>query len=260
MADSEEWVEGEIKLNIGGRPLELRVSVPAKSTPVRRMLPVFQEMSNAFVALSAKDAEMAGKEISCKAGCGACCRQAVPLAEPEAYAIAKLVSEMPEPRRSEIRERFRKAREHFEGIDWFSRLDEAEGLSSKERNDLVIEYFREGVPCPFLEEESCSIHERRPLACREYLVTSPAEKCAELNGEEVEVVPLIIKPAAAMCASVKTGDLGSVTNFVPMVRALEWVEKHAEDRTERTGEEWMAVFFRNLTKSEIPGFGGRPYS
>jgi Fe-S-cluster containining protein len=34
------------------------------------------------------------------------------------------------------------------------------------------------MPCPFLEDESCSIHPDRPLVCREYLVTSPAELCA----------------------------------------------------------------------------------
>jgi len=260
MAEREEWIEGEIKLKIEGRPLELKVSVPAKPVTVRRMLPVFREMANAFVGLGEKDVQMSGKQISCKAGCGACCRQAVPLSVPEAYDMAKLVEEMPEPRRSEIRERFRRAREHFEGIDWFEQLGKATGLSRKERNDLGVEYFREGVPCPFLEEESCSIHEHRPLACREYLVTSPAEKCSELNGEEIEIVPLAVKPAATLCAAVKSANLGTVVNFVPLVLALEWAKKYPEDLTERTGEEWMATFFRSLTKSEIPGFGGRPHS
>jgi hypothetical protein len=35
-----------------------------------------------------------------------------------------------------------------------------------------VRYFLQGVACPFLEAESCGIHPDRPLACREYLVTS----------------------------------------------------------------------------------------
>ena len=38
---------------------------------------------------------------------------------------------------------------------------------------LGREYFQLGIPCPFLEEESCSIYHDRPITCREYLVTSP---------------------------------------------------------------------------------------
>ena len=51
-------------------------------------------------------------------------------------------------------------------------------------------YFALGIPCPFLEEESCSIHPDRPLVCREYLVTSPAELCAGPTQEGVTPVPV----------------------------------------------------------------------
>ncbi len=40
-------------------------------------------------------------------------------------------------------------------------------------------YFHLGIACPFLEDESCSIHADRPISCREYLVTSPAVNCAD---------------------------------------------------------------------------------
>ena len=51
--------------------------------------------------------------------------------------------------------------------------------------------------CPFLEEESCSIHPDRPLVCREYLVTSPAELCAGPTQEGVTPVAVPkVSPAA----------------------------------------------------------------
>jgi hypothetical protein len=37
-----------------------------------------------------------------------------------------------------------------------------------------------------------------------------------------------------------------------MVLALKWAENNAENFPEKTGEQWMADFFVNLTKSEIP--------
>ena len=39
-----------------------------------------------------------GVRVSCRAGCGACCRQLVPIAEAEARRIRDLVEAMPEPR------------------------------------------------------------------------------------------------------------------------------------------------------------------
>ena len=63
-----------------------------------------------------------------------------------------------------------------------------------------------------------------------------------------------------MRATSRSRNLGVAVNFVPLVRALEWAEAHEEDGTERTGEEWMAEFFRNLTRNEIPGFGEIPSS
>jgi hypothetical protein len=37
-----------------------------------------------------------------------------------------------------------------------------------------------------------------------------------------------------------------------MIGALEWAETFSDVSDEKTGEAWMAEFFRNLTKAEIP--------
>jgi len=193
-----------------------------------------------------------GAEISCQKGCGACCRQLVPLAEIEAYEIAETVEAFPEPRRSEIKMRFEKACRHFAATGWFERLDRSAILSKEEREKVVFSYFYENIPCPFLEDESCSIHQTRPLICREYLVISPAENCSDLANENIKSVQLAVKPSEAVREISNSEKLGGASDFVPLILALEWAKRNADEFPEKTGEQWMADFFMNLTKSEIP--------
>lgn len=250
MSENSEWVTGNVRLSIEGKPLDMQMTVPAKPVKPQRMLPIFQKMTNSFVQMGVDN--LSGNEkISCKAGCGACCRQAVPLAEVEAYQIAELVENMPEPRRREIKERFEKAFAHFAEIGWLEKLGQCAGKTNEEQEKVVLEYFYEGIPCPFLEDESCSIHPDRPLACREYLVTTPAENCANPSAKTVKLIEIPIQPSKPVRKLGRTAQIAGV-DFIPMVLALKWVENNADNFPEKTGEQWMADFFVNLTKSEIP--------
>jgi Fe-S-cluster containining protein len=250
--ENEDLITGNVKITIGGRPIAIELTVPVKPVKSRRMLPVFQGMSELFVELGEKEVAAAGEKISCRKGCAACCRQLVPLAEIETHHIAGLVESMPEPRRSEIKERFEKAWQHFTKNGWLDRLDASAAATHKERQSLVVEYFHESVPCPFLEDESCSIHENRPLACREYLVTSPAEYCFTLSGEKIKKVSLLANPSETVRQITNSENLNRIVNFVPLVLALEWAKRFPDESPENTGEQWMAKFFTRLTKSEIP--------
>ncbi len=250
--ENEEWITGNVRLSFGGVPLDLQMTVPAKPVKPQRMLPILQQMTNSFVGLAENALENAGGRISCQKGCGACCRQAIPLAEIEAYQIAEMVKALPEPRRTEIVNRFDAAWRHFSEIGWFERLDTCINLSPPEREKIVLEYFYENVACPFLENECCSIHEARPFACREYLVTSPAINCSQLSAEKIRMVELPIKPSDTVRKITNSRNLNQSVNFVPLVLALEWAKRNADEFPEKTGEQWMAAFFTNLTKSEIP--------
>jgi len=240
----------------------MQMTVPAKPVKPHRMLPIFQQMTNAFVDVSVEAVESKGKQISCKAGCGACCRQPVPIAETEIYQISELVEAMDEPRRSEIKRRFAEAVEHFQEINWFERMrDLAESSktqtreeATKELEKATMQYFYEGIPCPFLENESCSIHEARPLACREYLVTSPAENCSNPSAATISRTDLLIKPSRTLRQFARTQKFVEF-GVLPLIRALELAETFPENFVEKTGEGWMADFFQNLTRSKIPQQG-----
>jgi Fe-S-cluster containining protein len=260
-----DWVTGEVAVNIGGLPLKMQMTVPANPVKPQRMLPIFHQMANALVGISVNAIEDAGAKISCKAGCGACCRQPVPISEIEVYQIAELVKSMPEPRRTIVKKRFADGSEHFNQMGWFNRLNEhfepsadrSDPGSFRKATDVILEYFYEDVPCPFLEDESCSIHEARPIACREYLVTSPAENCAKPTAETVRVVDLLIKPLTTVRHLGSTGNMHS-EGFLTLIRALELAETYPERFVEKTGERWMADFFSHLSKTKIPKKGVRP--
>ena len=249
MSDENEWVSGQITLSMNGAQIEMQMTVPAKPVKPMRMLPIFQAMASSFVDTSIEEIEAQGKKISCKAGCGACCRQAVPLAEIEAYQIAELVENMEEPRRSEIKQKFAEACRHFHETNWFERMDEYSKLSHEERQTVVLEYFYDGIPCPFLENESCSIHAVRPLACREYLVTSPAENCAKPSADTVDLVKLMVQPSKILRETARSENLQKI-NFVPLIRALEWARDFPEKMPEKKGTEWVTDFVEKLTGGE----------
>lgn len=248
----DQWVEGEIKFTLHGEPVEMKMTVPANPVKPTRMLPVFQQMTNSFVEMGEKAVEAEGKKISCQKGCGACCRQPVPLAEIEAYQIAELVENLPEPRKSEIKRRFAEGAKHFHDNQWFEKMERYAELTMGERKEIVMSYFHEQIPCPFLEDESCSIHPDRPTGCREYLVTSPAENCKAPTAETIRLIPIPLKPSETLRYVGHSVRMMKGINFVPLMRALEWAEIYPENMPEKPGPEWMGDFFTLLTKKEIP--------
>jgi Fe-S-cluster containining protein len=242
---TDETISGSVRLTINDAPLDLNFTIPTKPVKLRRMLPVFQNFSNTFIDIGVENIEAEGKQISCRAGCGACCRQLVPVAETEAFDLQKQVEAMDEPRRTEIRRRFREGMEKLNEIDFFSRLETAAKSSEKEYEDVINDYFRLQIACPFLENESCSIHRTRPIACREYLVTSPPEFCSDAEGKGVENVEFFLKVKNAVI-SMSREKQSSEMPFVPLIKSLEWAEKNPDNSAERDGKEWLDKFFREL--------------
>ena len=263
MAENE-WVTGKVALKIGGIPVELEMTVPANPVKPHRMLPIFQQMANSFTEVGVQAVEAEGRSISCKAGCGACCRQPVPISEVEVYQISELVEAMPEPRRSAVRKRFADAVDHFREHGLIDLLKEhfeygvpkTSREQMEEAMDVVMKFFYEGIPCPFLEDESCSIHQNRPIVCREYLVTNPAEFCAKPSGKTIKRVDLPIKPSKTVEHLGRTGRMRDEGPLL-LILALELAKKYPENFPEKTGREWMADFFGELTKTDVEQ-GTRP--
>ncbi len=247
-------IPANIRLKLYGKQLELNLNVPAKPVKPERMLPVLHHITNKFVDTGIEAFIRKGETISCQAGCGACCRQPVPLAEFEAYQIAELVEKMPEPQRSKVKGKFADACDRLEKIDWFNRIDNArnaESDSKEETRKVAIEYFYQNIACPFLENESCSIHPQRPLSCREYLVTSPAENCKNPSAGNIDHIDLKFK-ISQIVRNLWGRRNAKKGGFVTMTNSLEWVKKNPNNFSKKTGKEWLDDLFRHFSSGEIP--------
>jgi Fe-S-cluster containining protein len=184
----------------------------------------------------AQRAQRAGLAVTCRKGCGACCRQPVPLSPPEAWMIAGMVRSLEEPQRARVLARFRDAAASLasNGMEGAALLSEA------------VAYFRLGIACPFLESESCGIHPHRPSACRDYLVTSPAYMCSEPMVHPVSILP--VRRRISECLSDIAGRLlGWGRIMIPLVRSLEWAAEH-EAEGKRS---WDADFLKSLLREQL---------
>jgi Fe-S-cluster containining protein len=208
------------ELTLGTRTIEASVAIPDAPMRVADLLPVLLAFADAAVSMAAGGVADAGRSIPCGPHCGACCRQLVPISEAEAQYLAELVDAMPEERRARVRERFREAQAAL-GEGMLARLRRRAGLKDLEaRRRIGLEYFRLGVACPFLENESCSIHEHRPMPCREYLVTSPPPNCIDPQPGSIQPVPMPIKLSTILyCFGDGMGR--QKTRWLPLVLALD---------------------------------------
>jgi Fe-S-cluster containining protein len=240
---NDPTVTARLQLGFGNRPIDLEITLPADSVSATDLLPIYQGLTNLVVDIGVEAVEHGGEAVSCRKGCGACCRQPVPISETEARAIAQLVDNLPEPRRSIVRERFADARNALAAVRLLEAFKHPERVTGTDAMANSARYFNLGIACPFLEDESCSIHPDRPLACREYLVTSPAENCARPAESELRPVPLPARVAAAVRAGDRPTPDG--VGWVLLALAPDWAATHPEPPP-RPGPELFQEFFDRL--------------
>ena len=217
-----------IELKICGKRLRLEGAIPTARVSVADLLPLIQQLANAVGDVAVHEVEAQGKKISCQAGCGACCRQLVPISEPEAICLAQMVDAMPAKRRKVIRGRFAKALEELERHGMLEGLRKASEVQGQEaRREFGQAYFRLGIPCPFLENESCGIHAQRPISCREYLVMSSPVDCADPVGKRVATVT-IPRRISSILFRFGNGAGAEAARWLPLILAIEWVERRPD--------------------------------
>jgi len=247
---SPSQIDAIVELSVSGHSLQIEMSVPAEPARPIKFLPLFQSVTDGVVGIATGEAEKEGLTVSCSKGCGACCRQLVPISVTEARRLHQLIQEMPEPRKSEIRRRFAAGRERLECTGLLEELKEPERISKGEARTLGLKYFYLGIACPFLEDESCSIHTDRPIACREYLVTSPAENCSKPTAETVRCVNLPGKVSGAV-RSLDTGPSRHPAFWVPLLLAPDWAEMHPDNTPPRPGIEIVRELFGRLSGKNL---------
>lgn len=204
-------------------PAEVAISdEPARLADL--VAPVY-ELVNGVVSLAVGRAQQEGRKLSCRAGCGVCCCQLVPLAPAEAFFIVDRLLAMPAAVRRPILRRFQTVENNLTETRLIKRISTPR--DTDDNNLVAMEYFAQRLSCPFLECGSCSIHPWRPIACREYNVTSSPELCVDPFRNRIDIVRLhrrMSEGLARFCAHAAGLPLG----LVPMPLMFDYFETHRE--------------------------------
>jgi Fe-S-cluster containining protein len=218
-----------IELNVLGERIAVEADQPPERVRLDEVLPLLYEIDNRAIDLAVRKVEADGMHISCKKGCSVCCRsQPVPITPPEAFALTRLLSTMPDERRQRIVQRFSANTERLREADLLGVLRREKPIASREEaREVAQRYFALRLVCPFLEDDACGIYADRPFVCRQYLVTSPAELCADPFNNPVEPVPVPLRPATAVLAATEKL-LGQEQHSLPLTLAMEYVKDRSE--------------------------------
>lgn len=131
--------------------------------------------------------------VSCRAGCGACCHTKVMVNAEEADLLV-MAAEKKNWAIDKIRLKIQK---DFLSSDFY----EADELVSR---------------CVFLDDyQMCKIYEVRPMACRNLLVTTPAEYC-KTDPDELKVVQVadLLPEVIAEAYDEVIGEKGSIAEMI----------------------------------------------
>ncbi len=253
----------DFELHVGERTIQATARLPVGEVRLVDLLPVLRKFNDAIIGAAVEDTRAEGRTISCRAGCGACCRQIVPISEHEALALLEWVETLPENQQTLIRSKFASAAAALGAKGMLERTREA--VLTKDRVATLrfsLEYFHAGVPCPFLVNESCSIHPIRPMKCREYLVTSPAENCAQPTAESIAMVE-IPTDFSKILFHFDAARSAEGSRWLPLVLLFEWDAQLRQDPQRRADSvalfrEFLAAFVDATPEALDEMLTGRP--
>jgi Fe-S-cluster containining protein len=256
----EETVSVQFAVGIGDGKFTATAVVPAGQTNLTQILPVLQSLDDSLIAGVASQLAEAGQRISCKAGCGACCRQMVPVSIFEAEALAAWIRTLPEARRQELAGRFHQALLKLAAAGLIDRMVNEDWLSeTASARQMNLDYFYQRVPCPFLENESCSIYPIRPLVCREFLVSSAPEHCADPAALQTVLVRLPLYFSRVL--NIIGAQLEqSIRCWIPLLFLFAWMkgDAHPGDRIAGTGPEVLHEFLKRISLAHLPSEDAGP--
>lgn len=230
-------VSVRLTLTIFDRRVDLTLPLPPGEVELTAMIPALQALTDVTGRVATQVCAERGQPLSCKAGCGVCCRQLVPVSACEAWYLRRAVEDLPAERRDRIERRCREAMDGFVRAGLPGDVTHWASLDREKSASLGRRCFALGIACPFLEEESCSMYPHRPLVCREVLVVSPAENCQGRPGQQVD---RLVLPGQLSRALYRLSHLGEgKVWWVPLVAALDWARQHEPPADLRTGPQWL---------------------
>lgn len=231
----------------------MRGAVAVNSGPMRLtgLVKTAYALTDALVQHASAAEAAAGRAISCRAGCGACCRHMVPVSPPEALYLMDVIESLEPGRRAPADARFAEIVSALEARGMIPRLLDPT-ITSDPFVPVAREYFSLQLACPFLVDESCSLHAHRPVACRDYNVTSPAAWCSRPYEHDIAKVPMPL-PLSAPLARAAARLTGQPARLIPLTLVPRWAAEHADLREQTwPGPELFDVFIDELAQLYPP--------
>lgn len=226
----------EISLHTPSGEVTTAVGVPTSFVPITAILPLMRSLGEEVQALEQRRLVEAGRTVSCQKGCAACCRMLVPISVPEAFALAQAIDRLEQSERSRRLAKLDLAQQQLARAGLLTKLSSL-AESPDPVNDEAVEplnraYYALRMPCPFLDDEVCSIYADRPAACRELAVTSPATECQDMTRHTVQPIPVAVRISTAL--SLLWADLTATTpRLIPLPLAVDWAKRHQAEQTQR---------------------------
>jgi Fe-S-cluster containining protein len=231
----------EISLQTPSGEISTAVGVPTSFVPITAILPLMRSLGEEAQVLEQRRLLQAGERVSCEKGCAACCRMLVPISVPEAFALTNTIDRLDQNERNRLLSKLDQAQQQLARAGILKQLsslaDSSEPLNDEAIEPLNRAYYALRMPCPFLDNETCSIYADRPAACRELAVTSPATECQDMTTPTVQPVPVAVRLSTAL--SLLWADLtGTAPRLIPLPLAVDWARRHKEEQTNQwTGTE-----------------------
>jgi Fe-S-cluster containining protein len=249
----------EVKIPAGVVSAEVEASTGF--VPLASIVPLVQRLGAEAHRLEENRVVLAGSRISCQKGCAACCRMLVPVSPLEAIALRRYILSLPEARRRHFLDKIDEAKRRLEHAGLLGALvdvgDSGDAHSDDDVEPLNRDYYALRMPCPFLDDEQCSIYEHRPAACRELLVTSPPELCDDLAHNAVAPIDVSIRVSTVL--GLLWADVtGQAPRLIPLPLAMDWAERHDETARElRKGTDLLNRALETITRFLEQGSSAR---
>lgn len=250
MSGSTPTERCELALSTPAGRITTAVEVPTAFVPVTAIVPLGRQLAAQAQQLEVEAVEREGCQVSCRQGCAACCRMLVPVSAPEVFHLRDALNRLPESDRARLLQRVGQTQAALEAAGLLDRLravaDTDRAIADEELEPLNHAYYALRLPCPFLDHEQCAIYEHRPAACRELLVTSPAEWCDDLAQNPVQAVPVSVRLSTAL-GLLWAGLRQEAPRLIPLPVALDWADRHqAEQATGGKGPDILDQFLDKL--------------
>ena len=226
----------DLDLDILGEPLRFRIAVREGPAKLSDIVPLARVISSESSEALQRTIISNGGSLRCEKGCIVCCHYLVLLSTPEAFRLLEETMHLPLKQCGDI----------IDSCSWMANSVQkyiSKSINADESNITVAQqekfadwYFRQKRPCFFLQNNSCSIYEQRPIICREHLVANTASPCS-LKGDDKGCkvdVPISIRQALKTLIS-------NLDFTMPESVVLPCIFDWYKDNVELSNRTWPAI-------------------